>query len=94
MRRITLPFVLIASIFVRNPEEEFYGLEIILRLGSTSGTVYPILKRMLKDGILLSRHEEIEPRAEGRPRRIFYKINPDKLEEVRDIVTRNLPCSL
>lgn len=94
MRRITLPFVLIACIFVRNPEKEFYGLEIILKLRSKSGTVYPILKRMLEDDLLLSRCEEIDPKTEGRPRRIFYRINPNKLnklKEVSNIVAKNLP---
>lgn len=71
--------------------KEFYGYQIIRNLKSKSGTVYPILGRMLKDGLLLSRREEIDPKIEERPRRIFYRINLEKLEEIKDIIAKNLP---
>jgi len=58
------------------PGREMYGLEIIRAAGLPSGSVYPMLERLRSQGWVSVRGEEIDPRAEGRPRRRYYRITP------------------
>jgi DNA-binding PadR family transcriptional regulator len=52
-----------------------YGFDILDATGLASGTVYPILSRLERDGLLSSTWED-EGRAhsEGRPSRRYYRI--------------------
>jgi len=50
-----------------------YGFDIMEACGLPSGTVYPVLRRLEKAGLLKSRWEdESDAHAEGRPRRRTY----------------------
>ena len=52
-----------------------YGFEIIERTGLPSGTVYPALSRLERDGYLRSAWEDDEAAfAEGRPARRYYRV--------------------
>jgi PadR family transcriptional regulator PadR len=54
-----------------------YGFDVIDATGLESGTVYPILSRLERDGLLSSRWEdEAGAHAEGRPARRYYHITP------------------
>jgi PadR family transcriptional regulator, regulatory protein PadR len=55
-------------------DREWYGLELSKRSGLKPGTIYPILNRLLKAGWVERRWEEIDPVAEGRPRRRLYRL--------------------
>ncbi|MFF0740650.1 PadR family transcriptional regulator [Streptomyces sp. NPDC004111] len=79
---------------------EFYGLQAAEELHYGPGSVYPVLRRLEAAGWLLSRQEEAqEPRVRGRPRRTYYRVNPDQLGAVQQRVaeldargrTRRLP---
>lgn len=51
-----------------------YGLDIVERTELPSGTVYPVLARLRRRGLLESRWEEDEVAArEGRPRRKYHR---------------------
>jgi DNA-binding PadR family transcriptional regulator len=68
-----------------------YGLEIIERTGLSSGTVYPALRRMEADGLVMASWEEDEEaHRSGRPARRYYALTPageearsEALERVR-----------
>jgi len=52
-----------------------YGFDIIDQTELPSGTVYPALGRLERDGLLKSAWEnEGEAHAEGRPARRYYKL--------------------
>jgi DNA-binding PadR family transcriptional regulator len=52
-----------------------YGFDIIDQTGLPSGTVYPALSRLERDGYLRSAWEdESRAHAEGRPARRYYRI--------------------
>ena len=52
-----------------------YGFDVIDRTGLPSGTVYPALSRLERDGYLRSAWEdEAEAHAEGRPARRYYRM--------------------
>ena len=52
-----------------------YGFDVIDQTGLPSGTVYPALSRLERDGLVRSAWEnEQEAHAEGRPARRYYKL--------------------
>lgn len=55
-----------------------YGLDIVERTELPSGTVYPVLARLRRRGLLESRWEEDEVAAsEGRPRRKYHRLTAE-----------------
>lgn len=68
----------------QDAEAELYGLEVSKELGYGPGTVYPVLRRMAGARWLLTREEDPEaPQREGRPPRIYYRVNPDQVGAIR-----------
>lgn len=57
--------------------ESVYGLEIGKEAGLASGTLYPILDRLSREGWLEPSWEDIDPAREGRPRRRYYRLTAD-----------------
>ncbi|MEV0068267.1 MULTISPECIES: PadR family transcriptional regulator [unclassified Amycolatopsis] len=82
--RMTLPTQLVLHALLREPAQELYGLEICAVAGLPSGTIHPILARLEKAGWLRSRWEEADPSEAGRPRRRYYRLDPDGLEAARE----------
>jgi DNA-binding PadR family transcriptional regulator len=72
--RMTTQTFVVTSVILSDPDGEFYGLELCKRARLTPGTIYPILDRLLKAGWLERRWEDIDPKAEGRPRRRLYRL--------------------
>ena len=64
-----------------------YGFEIMKVSGLPSGTVYPLLRRMEKSGLIESRWEDQdEAHREGRPPRRYYRateVATSRLSEAR-----------
>ena len=56
------------------PREGRSGAEISKALDLSSGTMYPLLGRLEKNGWVSSEWEVIDQAAAGRPRRRFYKL--------------------
>ena len=55
---------------------------------TTTACAIPILARLETVGWLTSRWEDIDPRAEGRPARRYYRLTPDGLELARAALAR------
>lgn len=52
-----------------------YGLEVIQLTGLSAGTVYPILRRLERDGLVEGLWEDEEAaRRHGRPARRYYRV--------------------
>jgi PadR family transcriptional regulator, regulatory protein PadR len=66
--------LLVLKEFLENPAHEITGALVIRNAGLLSGTVYPILMRFERSGLVASRWEEAEPRELGRPRRRLYRL--------------------
>src|SRR6188472_4048194 len=72
MRRLSITAVSVLQAIAGGYE---YGFDIIDQTGLPSGTVYPALSRLERDGLLKSAWEdEREAHAEGRPARRYYKL--------------------
>jgi len=55
-----------------------YGLEMMVRTGLPSGTVYPTLGRLQKRRLVRARWESrAKADAEARPRRRYYELTPE-----------------
>ena len=55
-----------------------YGLEVMTRTGLASGTVYPTLGRLKRNGLIKARWEDQRAaEREGRPRRRYYELTAE-----------------
>jgi len=72
MRRLSITSVCVLQAIAGGYQ---YGFDIIDQTGLPSGTVYPSLGRLERDGMVKSAWEnEQEAHAEGRPARRYYKL--------------------
>ncbi len=65
--------------------EDLHGFAIAQQAGRPTGSVYPILDRLGRIGWLTSYWETEHPQ-EGRPRRRFYRLEPDGLQAARALL--------
>jgi PadR family transcriptional regulator, regulatory protein PadR len=72
--RMTVQTQLIVQALLKDPVRELYGLELSEETGLLPGTAYPILLRLENEGWVTSRWEDIDPRAEKRPARRYYRL--------------------
>ncbi len=56
------------------PAKQWYGLELMELTSLSSGTIYPLLHRLERDGWLTATREDVEPVDAGRPRRRLYRL--------------------
>jgi DNA-binding PadR family transcriptional regulator len=74
-----------------------YGFDVIEATGLPSGTVYPALSRLERDGLVRSAWEdEASAHAEGRPARRYYRLTTAgqrALAEAREYFRALLPAS-
>jgi DNA-binding PadR family transcriptional regulator len=62
-----------------------HGFDVLDETGLESGTVYPILRRLERAGLLRSRWEAVQhARAEGRPPRRYYELTGVGAEVLRE----------
>jgi DNA-binding PadR family transcriptional regulator len=85
---MTVPTQLVLTVLLADPAREMYGLELCAAAGLQSGTIHPILARLERRGWLCSRWEQVDPAQAGRPRRRYYRLDPDNLAAVRAAVAR------
>lgn len=62
--------------FSEDVRAELAGADLMKAARVSSGTLYPILLRFEKAGLLISRWEDDRPEDLGRPRRRFYTMTP------------------
>ncbi len=85
---MTIPTQRVLETLLADPRRELYGLEIGSAAGLRSGTVHPILARLEGYGWLSSRWEEVDPSAEGRPPRRYYRLTADGAQAARAALAR------
>jgi DNA-binding PadR family transcriptional regulator len=65
-----------------------YGFDIIDQTGLPSGTVYPALSRLERDGLVKSAWEnEHDAHADGRPARRYYKLTATGVKSLAESAT-------
>lgn len=73
----------IIKVFLEDPAEPRYGMELMRATGQPSGTLYPILAKFERNGWLSLGREDIDPKVEGRPARRFYRITGSAVPAAR-----------
>lgn len=86
--RMTIATQLVLQVLLADPAAELYGLEVGQQSGLPSGTIHPILARLEGIGWVESEWEDIDPRAEGRPQRRYYRLTATGADSAREAVSR------
>ena len=86
--RITRQLLAVLAALLAEPAREWYGLELMERTGLTSGTLYPILRRLEGDGWLTPRGRA--PSDRGGPARRLFVLTGDGERAARDLVATRL----
>lgn len=60
--------------FMASPSTPLHGYDLMRAAKVSSGTLYPLLLRFEREGLLTSKWEEVDAKEEGRPRRRLYTI--------------------
>jgi PadR family transcriptional regulator, regulatory protein PadR len=68
-----------------------YGQEVMERTGRPSGTIYPLLARLEREGWVTSQWESDEP-DERHPRRRYYALTPTGEQHARAAVELARPA--
>jgi DNA-binding PadR family transcriptional regulator len=92
--RMTTAVARVLAAFLEDPAVGRYGLDLMRASGHPSGTLYPVLTRLLKAGWIEAQWEEIDPVAAGRPARRYYRLTRDGVVAARtEIATLHLQLS-
>lgn len=81
--RITVPTARLLAALLADPQADRYGLDLMQSTGLASGTLYPLLRRLMESGWLTTRWEEVDPAAQGRPARRYYRLTPQGATQAR-----------
>jgi PadR family transcriptional regulator PadR len=81
--RMTVRVAKVVSALLTDPEADRYGLDLMRETGLPSGTLYPILHRLGEAGWIEAKWEDIDPVAEGRPARRYYRLTATGVESAR-----------
>ncbi|BBH70763.1 hypothetical protein ACTI_74480 [Actinoplanes sp. OR16] len=84
--RMTVTTQLVLQLLLDDPAQETYGLAIAEAAGLPSGTIHPILARLEQAGWVESHWEQVDPRAEKRPRRRYYRLSALGAEQARQVL--------
>jgi len=84
--RMTIPTRLVLETLLGS--DEAYGAEIGALTRLPSGTVHPILARLEGLAWVSSRWEDIDPTAEGRPARRYYRLTHEGRLQARAALDR------
>ncbi len=86
--RMTQTTQAVLRVLLDDPTANRYGLEIGATTGLPSGTIHPILARLENLGWVRSDWEDIDPKAEGRPRRRYYRISDEGIVAARQALAQ------
>ena len=81
---LTRRTALVVRAFLDEPSEPKYGFELMESLGISSGTLYPILARLEREGWIEGCREDIDPSVAGRPPRRNYRLTGEGLVLARN----------
>lgn len=85
--RATTAVTKVLAAFLEDPAVDRYGLDLMRASGHPSGTLYPILTRLLRAGWIEAHWEQVDPVMAGRPARRYYRLTPDGAVAARDQIT-------
>ena len=85
LSRITPATLDVLSVLVWS-SEDLHGFALAREAGRPTGSIYLILNRLEAAGWVDSYWETVNAQHEGRPRRRYYRLNPDGLTAAREVL--------
>lgn len=64
----------ILAVLLESPDQQHYGLEMAKAAGLASGTIYPMLARLEREGLVESEMEDVKASVAGRRPRRYYRL--------------------
>ena len=90
--KVSVPFIKVISVFLSSTDKEFSGYDILKTTSLQSGTVYPMLGKLLEDGWLKSEWKN-NPQK-GKPDRLCYTLTVggkrEALKILADTISPNI----
>lgn len=86
--RVTKQLISVLEVLMADPDREWYGLELMDRARLSSGTLYPILHRLVADG-WLSRTRDAPSTVGGTGRRLYRVTGVGAVAAVETLRTRD-----
>jgi PadR family transcriptional regulator, regulatory protein PadR len=84
--KLTGPLERVLRVFLADPAAPRYGYDLMKASGLPSGTLYPMLARLQKQGLVSSAWEPAG--TGGRPPRRYYRLTDDGIETGRQELAR------
>lgn len=81
--RMTTAVARVLAAFLEDPTAERYGLDLMRASGHPSGTLYPVLTRLVKAGWICAEWEDVDPVAAARPARRYYRLTAEGIVAAR-----------
>ena len=75
--KLTAPLERVLRVLVADPSAQHYGYDLMKAARLPSGTLYPMLARLQREGLVDSEWEEQRPDASGRPARKYYRLTAE-----------------
>lgn len=85
MRR-TYALVQLALALMQDPSGKHWGYQLSKSSGIRSGVMYPLLSRMLAEGLLQDGWEDVDPTKTKRPPRRYYTLTDEGRIELGAVV--------
>jgi len=70
-------------VFLEDPQQPRYGMQLMKQACLSSGSLYPILARLERAEWIVGQAEDIDPQKEGRPARRYYTMTSEGVREAR-----------
>jgi PadR family transcriptional regulator PadR len=73
-RKRTDTLIRVATVMLAHPKARHYGYDLSKAADIRSGSLYPILARLLEDGWVTDEWEPIAKKPDGSPPRRYYRL--------------------
>jgi PadR family transcriptional regulator, regulatory protein PadR len=90
-RRVSPQTASVVVALAAEPQARRYGYDLCQETGLKAGTMYPILIRLVDQGLLETNWEETH--APGRPPRHLYRLTASGLALARDLARAAVPAT-
>ena len=88
--RMTLQTQAVLRVLLDHPLQQHYGLAISKAAELPSGSLYPILAKLERIGLVTSDWEQVDEHEAGRPRRRYYQLTPDGAVRAEQVLAATL----
>ncbi|QYC43120.1 Transcriptional regulator PadR-like family protein [Nonomuraea coxensis DSM 45129] len=82
--KLTEPLARVLTAFLADPTEDRYGYDLMKVTRLASGTLYPMLARLMDEGLVVAEWEAQPADAAGRPPRKYYRLTGDGVRVARE----------